>query len=206
MNGHLDRPGGNPAVFWDLHKLHVGDKVIVVDPYGRTLQFHVIRVMFYPPQDAPIQDIFGNKAGRFLNLTTCAGDWIPTQHQTALRLVVYTALGSLPNASTPGATSTSSTVQPSPTAAPPSLVPFQVTGIYLAVSPASIAGLLCGISVTFTYTATFHAVSNSGGARCNSSIPGTAVMLPPAQASPSPLGRPAKPSPLCRRYSSLLLP
>jgi sortase (surface protein transpeptidase) len=211
IDGHLDRPGGNPAVFWDLHKLHIGDKVIVVDPHGRTLQFHVIRMMFYSPQDAPIQDIFGNKAGRFLNLTTCAGDWIPTQHQTALRLVVYTALGSFPNVPTPGATSTPSTaptsrpastsstaptpranstsstaptsqatsssstapppqatstpstVQPSPTAAPPSLIPFQLTGIDLSVSPSSIAGLLCNISVTLTYTATFHAVANSGG-------------------------------------------
>ncbi len=26
----------------------------------------------------------------FLNLITCAGDWIPSQHQTTLRLVVYT--------------------------------------------------------------------------------------------------------------------
>jgi hypothetical protein len=25
-------------------------------------------------------------------LITCAGDWIPSQHQTTLRLVVYTSL------------------------------------------------------------------------------------------------------------------
>jgi hypothetical protein len=25
-------------------------------------------------------------------LITCAGDWIPSQHQTSLRLVVYTTL------------------------------------------------------------------------------------------------------------------
>ncbi|HCF86932.1 MAG TPA: hypothetical protein DEV72_17250 [Ktedonobacter sp.] len=91
--GHLDRPGGNPAVFWHLRDLHVGDTVLVVDAQGKTLHFHVTRIGFYPPQEAPVQDIFGNTAGRFLNLMTCAGDWIPTEHQTALRIVVYTALG-----------------------------------------------------------------------------------------------------------------
>lgn len=89
--GHLDRPGGNPAVFWHLRDLHVGDTVLVVDAQGKTLHFHVTRIGFYPPQEAPVQDIFGNTAGRFLNLMTCAGDWIPTEHQTALRIVVYTA-------------------------------------------------------------------------------------------------------------------
>src|SRR5260221_2990934 len=108
INGHLDRPGGSPAVFWNLRKLHIGDVVTIVDSHGRTLQFHVIRIAFYPPQDAPVQDIFGNKAGRFLNLMTCAGDWIPTQHQTALRLVVYTAPGAPSNAQTSQATSTTS--------------------------------------------------------------------------------------------------
>src|SRR5205807_274310 len=91
--GHLDRPGGNPAVFWHLRDLHVGDKVLVVDAQGKTLRFHVTRIGFYPPREAPVQDIFGNTSGRFLNLMTCAGDWIPTERQTALRLVVYTALG-----------------------------------------------------------------------------------------------------------------
>jgi sortase (surface protein transpeptidase) len=94
--GHLDRPGGNPAVFWRLRDLRVGDSVLVVDASGKTLRFHVTRLMFYPPQYAPMQDIFGNTAGSFLNLTTCAGDWIPTQHQTALRLVVYTSAGQMP--------------------------------------------------------------------------------------------------------------
>src|SRR5207248_4852189 len=94
INGHLDRPGGNPAVFWHLRDLHNGDKVMVVDVNGKTLSFHVTRIMFYLPQDAPVQDIFGNTAGSFLNLTSCAGDWIPTEHQTALRLVIYTSLDS----------------------------------------------------------------------------------------------------------------
>jgi sortase (surface protein transpeptidase) len=127
--GHLDRPGGNPAVFWRLRDLRVGDSVLVVDASGKTLPFHVTRIMSYPPQDAPVQDIFGNNAGRFLNLTTCAGDWIPTQHQTALRLVVYTSAGQTPaspppsSSPTPAVTPTQTprpAATPTPTPTPPS--------------------------------------------------------------------------------------
>src|SRR3989440_7911942 len=104
--GHLDRPGGNPAVFWRLRDLRVGDSVLVVDASGKALRFHVTRFIFFQPQDAPVQDIFGNTAGSFLNLTTCAGDWIPTQHQTALRLVVYTSFAGQAPAYTPTVTPT----------------------------------------------------------------------------------------------------
>jgi LPXTG-site transpeptidase (sortase) family protein len=92
IDGHLDRPGGFPAVFWHLRDLHVGDEVLVKNSSGITLRFQVTRIEFYPPQDAPIQDIFGNWGGTYLNLITCAGDWIPSQHQTNMRLVVYTSL------------------------------------------------------------------------------------------------------------------
>ena len=94
--GHLDRPGGNRAVFWRLSDLQVGDEVQFVDTNGKTLLFHVTRIEAYPVQDAPIQEIFGNTNGRFLNLTTCSGDWIPSQHQRAMRLVIYTSFGPAP--------------------------------------------------------------------------------------------------------------
>ena len=93
IDGHLDRPGGYPAVFWRLRDLHIGDAVLVMDSDGKTLHFRVTRIELYTPEAAPIQDIFGNRGGPYLNLITCAGDWIPDQHQTTLRLVVYTALG-----------------------------------------------------------------------------------------------------------------
>jgi LPXTG-site transpeptidase (sortase) family protein len=92
IDGHLDRPGGSPAVFWYLRNVRVGNEVDVFDSDGTTLRFRVTDVESYPPQDAPIQQIFGNNGGKYLNLITCAGDWIPSQHQTALRLVVYTTL------------------------------------------------------------------------------------------------------------------
>jgi hypothetical protein len=92
IDGHLDRPGGLPAVFWRLRELHTGDRVIVVDAHGKTLLFHVLRIAWYGAQTMPIQEIFGNGQGRYLNLITCAGYWIPEQHQTTQRLVVYTVM------------------------------------------------------------------------------------------------------------------
>src|SRR6266568_1294930 len=84
IDGHLDRPLGYPAVFWRLRQMRVGDDVLVTNKGGKTLHFRVTRIAFYSPQDAPIQDIFGNGGGIYLNLITCAGDWIPSQNQTKL--------------------------------------------------------------------------------------------------------------------------
>lgn len=92
LDGHLDRPGGVPAVFWTLRNVHIGDPVLVTVHNGKQMRFHVTRIAYYTPQEAPLEDIFGNNFGTYLNLITCAGDWIPAQHQTTLRLVVYTTL------------------------------------------------------------------------------------------------------------------
>lgn len=92
IDGHLDQPGGLPAVFWRLRELRKGNEVQVIDSAGQMLRFRVTDVQYYTPQNAPLQAIFGNSSGKYLNLITCAGDWIPNQRQTTLRLVVYTTL------------------------------------------------------------------------------------------------------------------
>lgn len=92
IDGHLDRPGGSPAVFWRLRDLHVGDLVMVVNTGEQALRFRVIQIAAYEPANAPLRQIFRNNSGKFLNLITCAGTWIPSIHQTTLRLVVYTVL------------------------------------------------------------------------------------------------------------------
>ncbi len=92
IDGHLDRDGGAPAVFWDLHKLHPDDMVSVQGKTGRTLHFKVIKVAKYAPDVAPVVQIFGKKNGIFLNLITCAGVWVPAENQPSQRLVIYTKL------------------------------------------------------------------------------------------------------------------
>jgi Sortase domain len=92
IDGHLDRPGGYPAIFWRLRDIQVGNHIQVINRSGQILDFWASRIAFYTPEQAPLQDIFGNLGGTYLNLITCAGDWIPDQHQTTLRLVVYATL------------------------------------------------------------------------------------------------------------------
>ncbi len=92
IDGHLNRPGNTPAVFWRLYELRAWDEADVIDSNGKKLRFRVTDVEYYTPQNAPYQLIFGNNSGKYLNLITCAGDWIPSQHQTTQRLVVYTRL------------------------------------------------------------------------------------------------------------------
>ena len=57
IDGHLDRPGGSPAVFWNLRDLHVGDSVMIVDSVGHTVRFRVTRIALYRPQQAPVLKI-----------------------------------------------------------------------------------------------------------------------------------------------------
>ncbi len=58
--GHLDRPGGAPAVFWNLRNMQPGDIVTVVAASGASLHFRVTQVAAYPPNQAPLQEIFAN--------------------------------------------------------------------------------------------------------------------------------------------------
>jgi hypothetical protein len=92
IDGHVDRPGGSPAVFWYLSDLQPGAQVSIVQANNHVINFRVTRVAYYPPSQAPLQSIFGDSSGKYLNLITCAGDWIPSQHQTTLRFVAYTEM------------------------------------------------------------------------------------------------------------------
>ncbi len=92
IDGHLDRKDGSPAVFWNLKKLQPGAQIIVEDAFEHRYSFHVERVERFSPYQAPPADIFGPSQGVHLNLLTCAGTWIPAQHQTNQRLVVYATL------------------------------------------------------------------------------------------------------------------
>jgi hypothetical protein len=89
--GHVDRVGGDPAIFWYLDTLHPGDKVEVITHGGQTLQFVVDRIVHYPvnaPGAAVLNSVFGPTPAHHLNLITCSGLWTGTGYDE--RLVVYT--------------------------------------------------------------------------------------------------------------------
>ena len=89
--GHVDRVGGDPAIFWTLSSLGPGDDVYITTASGQSLHFVVNRVVAYPasapPQDA-INAVFGPTTAHHLNLITCSGVWTGNGYDQ--RLVVFT--------------------------------------------------------------------------------------------------------------------
>jgi hypothetical protein len=89
--GHVNRVGGDPAIFWSLSSLVPGDDVFVFTVEGNSLHFVVDRVVNYPanapPQEA-INAVFGPTTEHHLNLITCSGAW--TSNGFDQRLVVFT--------------------------------------------------------------------------------------------------------------------
>ena len=88
--GHVDRVGGDPAIFWSLSSMAPGDQISVVTAQGKTLQFVVNRVVNYPanaPSQNVINAVFGPTSEHHLNLITCSGVW--TSNGYDQRLVVF---------------------------------------------------------------------------------------------------------------------
>ena len=88
--GHVDYHGIGPVVFWDLNKLTVGAEVLVVTDAGQTLRFTVRGSEYYAPENAPLQEIFGQTNSVNLNLITCGGTFNPATRHYDQRLVIFT--------------------------------------------------------------------------------------------------------------------
>ena len=85
--GHVDDVNGWPAVFADLDKLSIGDKLYVVDDKGMTTSFIVQRSYKYDTGFA--DEVFSRNDGTYLNLITCDGVWDKTLKSYTKRLVVF---------------------------------------------------------------------------------------------------------------------
>ena len=90
LSGHFDDYKQDPAVFWRLHELVVGDLVMVRDAQGREHRYEVIGQEIYPFNQAPLSRIFGLSTSHNLNLITCNGTWDENAWNYDKRLVVYT--------------------------------------------------------------------------------------------------------------------
>ncbi|HEY0755462.1 MAG TPA: class F sortase [Ktedonobacteraceae bacterium] len=91
LAGHVDRVGGDPAVFWYLKNLAPGDDVYVTTVEGQKLHFVVERAVSYAasvPSKDVINAVFGPSTGHHLNLITCSGVWTGNGYDQ--RLVVFT--------------------------------------------------------------------------------------------------------------------
>ena len=87
--GHSGWKNNIPAVFDDLYKLRIGDKIYVKDDKGGLVSFVVKEIRTYDPK-ADASDIFGSNDGEaHLNLITCEGVWDPVTKSSSKRLVVF---------------------------------------------------------------------------------------------------------------------
>ena len=89
IDGHLDTVTGAPAVFWNLKKLQTGDTISVTDMKGQTYTFTITKVINYPYDQVPLQQIFATNDKPRLNLITCGGTWNRAAHNYQERTVVY---------------------------------------------------------------------------------------------------------------------
>lgn len=89
--GHVDRVGGDPAIFWYLGSLQTGDSIVIVTQAKKQLHFVVTKVVRYAasaPGQQVLNSVFGPTSGRHLNLITCSGVWTGNGYDE--RLVVFT--------------------------------------------------------------------------------------------------------------------
>jgi LPXTG-site transpeptidase (sortase) family protein len=92
MAGHEDNALSLDGIFKHLEDLEIGDDIYVQNTGGERVHFRVVDKEIYPYNNAPLDRIFDDSSGTFLNLITCAGDWIPEEKTNDKRLVVYTKL------------------------------------------------------------------------------------------------------------------
>lgn len=87
--GHVDWVNGAAAVFKDLYKLNLGDKIAVQDDKGAIISFVVRESRTYDAK-ADATDVFISNDGKaHLNIITCDGAWDKNTNQYSQRLIVF---------------------------------------------------------------------------------------------------------------------
>ncbi|MHB8620552.1 MAG: class F sortase [Chloroflexota bacterium] len=84
--GHVDSHVGQ-AVFWNLHKLHAGNRVIV-NRNGTSITFRVDSLRSYPETALPMSELLRTSGPSRLALLTCSGDFSQQTQRYDDRLVV----------------------------------------------------------------------------------------------------------------------
>lgn len=93
IDGHYDNSYGNPAAFWKLKNLKSGDKVSILDSYGRSYNYTVVNSYYVDindPARLKVLESSGNIPA--LTLITCGGVWNAAKQTYNERLVVSAEL------------------------------------------------------------------------------------------------------------------
>jgi sortase (surface protein transpeptidase) len=92
LSGHLDMPGGRPAVFYRLRELRPGHEIVLFGPSGKRYRYSVTESRSIPVEGAPVAEIVGPTEEPVLTLITCDGTWNRTAGEYTERRVVRAAL------------------------------------------------------------------------------------------------------------------
>ena len=92
INGHYDDNYGRPAAFWNLKNIKLGDKVYLVDSFGREFSYQVNSIFYVGINDADRMERVLEAEGASLTLITCGGLWLPSVGTYDNRLVVKSSL------------------------------------------------------------------------------------------------------------------
>ncbi len=90
--GTLDTPTTGPAIFWGLHTLVPGDRLVVVDEAGVARRFQVLETGVYERAAAPLARVFGPAPDANLCLITGAGTWDPARNAYDSNLLLFARL------------------------------------------------------------------------------------------------------------------
>lgn len=89
INGHYDDTNGKPAAFWQLKGVQKGDKLSLVDEYGRYYTYAVTDVYYVAIDDPDRFKIFNSIEGKkIMTLITCGGVWLPQESTYNKRLII----------------------------------------------------------------------------------------------------------------------
>ncbi len=80
------------AAFKKLKYAAIGSSIYVLNAHGETLEFKIISSKVYPLANVPMNTIFTDASGKYLNLITCEGRYSPAKGTYDKRRVVYAEL------------------------------------------------------------------------------------------------------------------
>ncbi|MFA6386480.1 MAG: class F sortase [Candidatus Paceibacterota bacterium] len=88
--GHSGWKDGIPAIFDNLYKVSIGDKIYVEDNGGVTNTFIVREMKTYSPKEDALLVFNSSDDKAHLNLITCFGVWDTIRKDHSSRLVIFT--------------------------------------------------------------------------------------------------------------------
>jgi LPXTG-site transpeptidase (sortase) family protein len=89
--GHVDTRDSGPAVFFQLGRLHKGDRISVIRNDGSAAAFAVTGVQLVEKEAFPAIDVHKTSSGALLRLITCGGTFNPDNHSYVDNIIVYAA-------------------------------------------------------------------------------------------------------------------